>query len=144
MSEDRDVHSYGDFAALVGFVREFGSASGEPAGDVRQSRCGACGATTFWMQCSEEDGVALRTCTGCKSPAFIGDSEVHWSDADTGDAACPCGKKVFEMAVGFCVQPDDNVDWIVVGGRCVTCDLIGVYADWGIDFTPSAALRELG
>ena len=72
---ERDGHAYGDdFDDLVTFVREFGSVTGEPADEVRQSRCDACGCATFWMECSEEDGVAKRTCTSCHSIAFIGDS----------------------------------------------------------------------
>ena len=128
------------------YVRCFGSATGEPAQVVITSRCSHCASTTFSMECSEEDGVAMRTCTGCRLQAHIGDSADLWDRADTGPATCPCGASTFELAVGFCVaDPADDaseVDWIVVGAWCTTCRLVGVYADWGIDHVPSAHLRQ--
>ena len=129
---------------MVAFVREFGSATGDPAQDVRFSRCASCALATFWMECSEEDGVAMRTCSHCQTAAFIGDSAELWDAADTGDAVCPCGAKVFELAIGFCVgeEPESDVEWIVVGARCTVCHLVGVYADWGIDYVPSASLKQ--
>ncbi len=142
---ERDGQSYADnFEDMVAFVREFGSATGELAEDVRSSRCVTCGSATFWMECSEEDGVAMRTCTQCQTAAFIGDSAELWDAADTGDAVCPCGAKVFELAIGFCVgaEPELDVEWIVVGARCTVCHLVGVYADWGIDYVPSASLKQ--
>jgi hypothetical protein len=132
----------GDRAALHTFVAEFGDGESNPASLVVQSTCAKCAAQVFWMQCSEEDGVALRTCTSCRDVAYIGDSEEHWSEADTGDAQCVCGKKMFEIAVGYCRGETDEVNWIIVGARCVTCSTIGVYADWSIDYEPTAHLLE--
>ena len=141
MLGERDGHAYGDdFEDLAAFVREFGSVTGEPADEVRQSRCDGCSGTTFWMECSEEDGVAKRTCTECKAIVFIGDSAELWEASDTGDASCPCGTKTFEIAVGFCVSASGDVDWVVVGGRCTAFNLVGVYADWGVEYVRSSAL----
>ena len=140
---EHDGHIYGDeFTDLAAFVRDFGSVTGEPACEVRQSRCDGCGATTFWMECSEEDGVAKRTCTSCHSIVFIGDSAGLWDEADTGDATCPCHAKVFEIAVGFCVSSAGEVDWVIVGGRCIACQLVGVYADWCVEYASSVALQQ--
>lgn len=127
--------------SLFAYVTEFGDVHETPADQVVLSQC-ACGTTTFWMQCSEEDGVALRTCTNCKGQAYIGDSDEHWADADTGDAMCPCGKKIFEIAVGYCLTDSREVSWMIVGAQCTSCEQIGVYADWSIDFEPSAFLLE--
>jgi hypothetical protein len=126
---------------LVSFVTEFGDASGAPADRVIQSTC-ECSNTQFWMQCSEEDGVAMRTCTACKAVAFIGDSEEHWAEADTGDAQCPCGKKVFALAIGYCLDSNNEVTWMIVGAQCITCNEVGVYADWSIDYEPTKQLLE--
>ena len=133
----------GSLEDLVSYIRDFGSATGQPAGHVVQSVCASCGGSQFWMQCSEEDGVASRSCTGCRTAAFIGDSADLWEQADVGDAACPCGQKVFEVAVGYCLGPEGGVDWMIVGGRCVACTTIGVYADWSIDYEPSIGLLQL-
>jgi hypothetical protein len=125
---------------LFAFVREFGNAVSDPADLVQQSVCATCAGTAFWMQCSEEDGVALRICGGCKHTAFIGDSEEHWEDADTGDAQCPCGKKSFNLAVGYCLDAAGEVTWMIVGAQCLACAEIGVYTDWSIDYEPTKAL----
>ncbi len=130
-----------DIDALFAYVAEFGDVHAEPADRVIHSQC-ACGGSSFWMQCSEEDGVAMRTCTACKQHAYIGDSDEHWADADTGDAMCPCGKKIFDIAVGYCTTSTGDVSWMIVGALCSACDQIGVYADWSIDFEPSAFLLE--
>ena len=124
------------------FVRDFGSPAGEPANLRVVSTCAVCGGQRFWMECSEEDGVARRTCTGCKDVAFIGDSQELWDEADTGDATCPCGRKVFAIVVGYCTDAVGEVNWMIVGAKCEECSEIGVYADWSIDFEPSAFLLE--
>jgi hypothetical protein len=125
---------------LVMFVRDFGDAESNPAGLVKQSVCTTCEGTAFWMQCSEEDGVAKRICGGCKQTAFIGDSEEHWDDADTGDAQCPCGKKSFNLAIGYCLDDEGEVTWMIVGAKCLACNEVGVYADWSINYEPSKVL----
>lgn len=125
---------------LYAYVREFGDAESTPADLVRQSVCSTCGGTAFWMQCSEEDGVAKRICGGCKEAVFIGDSEQHWDDADTGDAQCLCGKKSFALAVGFCTDSNGEVTWMIVGAKCLACGEVGVYADWSIDYEPTEVL----
>ncbi len=55
---------------------------------------------------------------------------------------CPCGKKIFEIAVGYCLTESREVSWMIVGAQCTSCEQIGVYADWSIDFEPSAFLLE--
>jgi hypothetical protein len=129
-----------NLAELFTFVREFGDGESNPADHVKQSVCTICESTAFWMQCSEEDGVAKRICGGCKQTVFIGDSEEHWDEADTGDAQCPCGKKSFNLAIGFCLDPSGEVTWMIVGAQCLGCSEIGVYADWSIDYEPTKAL----
>jgi hypothetical protein len=124
------------------YVRGFGSATGQSADHLVQSRCSACDGTRFWMEVSEEDGVARRTCTGCKLLAYIGDSEELWDDADVGDAMCPCGRKVFDIVVGYCLADNGEVNWMVVGAKCAACAEVGVYADWSIEYEPSRELLE--
>jgi hypothetical protein len=127
-------------AELFTFVRDFGDGAHNPADLVKQSVCATCAGTEFWMQCSEEDGVAKRICGGCKETVFIGDSEEHWVDADTGDAQCPCGKKSFNLGIGYCLDSAREVTWMIVGAQCLACTEIGVYTDWSIDYEPTKVL----
>jgi hypothetical protein len=129
-------------STLQAYLVEFASGQGEPVEVVNHARCGDCGGDTFWMQCSEEEGVANRTCTNCKRAVFVGDSDEHWESADVGDATCPCGKKVFRVAVGFHLAESGEVHWMFVGAICVSCSTPGVYTDWSIDYEPSKHLLE--
>jgi hypothetical protein len=123
---------------LFAYVQRFGGGAGEAVTHIIEAACTSCDSNIFWMQCSEEDGVANRTCTVCKASEFIGDSELHWDEADTGDATCPCKKKVFRIALGYCADDDDDVTWMIVGAQCMACHAVGVYADWSVEHEPLA------
>ena len=132
-----------DLAAIVTeCILDFALGSTDEVSVVKQSRCSECGGQRFWMQVSEEEGVANRTCTTCKRAVFIGDSSEHWADADVGDATCPCGKKIFQIAVGYNLTEVGEVRWMYVGAVCVACETAGTYTDWSIDYEPSKVLLD--
>lgn len=130
-----------NFADLVEYVRAY-TASNYPVGGVVQSRCRSCDATTFTVRVDDEQGCAVRECVACDASAFIADSEEYADDADLGDASCPCGAETFEVGVGFSLREDGDVRGITVGGRCVACGVLGAYADWKIDYSPTAHLLD--
>ena len=131
-----------NFEDLTEFVIAF-SSHNYRADDGRESRCGGGGATVFGMRVDDESGCAQRVCRECGLAAFFGDSEEYWEEANPGDAACPCGADDFENAVGFSLLDSGEVRWITVGARCVACGVLGVYADWKIDYEPSRHLLEM-
>jgi hypothetical protein len=133
MTEDSSEDHLDD---LFAYVQHFGGGAGEAVTHIVEPGCPNCGPVVFWMQCSEEDGVAKRTCTTCKASEFVGDSERHWAEADTGDATCPCKNKIFRLALGYCADADDDVTWMIVGAQCTACKAVGVYADWSVDHEP--------
>ncbi len=126
----------GDFADLTEYLNAY-TAQGYPAGRIERSVCGACGGTRFHLSLDDQEGVAQRSCVACGSPAFLGDSEEHWDGAEPGDAACPCGEEQFEIGVAFALHDDGDVRWLTIGCRCMTCGILGVYADWKIDYSPT-------
>jgi hypothetical protein len=128
-----------DFGDLTRYLTEF-TARIDPAGRIARSECGTCGGTNFGLQLDDDEGCARRTCTGCGTSAFIGDSAEYWEDAEPGEATCPCGATEFEVGVAFSLRDDGEVSWITVGGRCTSCGLLGVYTDWKIDYRPSGHL----
>ena len=127
------------FDDLADFVRQF-TGKQYPAERVIHSTCSSCGKSAFTLKLDGEEGCAERRCVECGQTAFIGDSEEFWSDAQPGDAACPCGHGIFEIGVGFALHPDGDVRWNTVGGRCTTCGILGVYVDWKIDYSPTEHL----
>ncbi len=114
------------------------------ADEIRQSVCRQCQGTVFGIVLDDAEGCAQRVCRSCRSAEFIGDSAEYWEDADVGEAACLCGAGNFEVAVAFSLMPERReVRWITVAGRCLSCNLLGAYVDWKVNYEPSGHLLEL-
>lgn len=128
-----------DFTDLRDFVQAY-SAENFATARVEQSRCGDCGGSSLRLRVDDEEGGAEKSCPRCGTSALLLDSEDYWEDADPGDASCPCGHEVFEVGVGFALRDDGDIRWVYVGARCVACGTLGVYADWEIDYSPTANL----
>ena len=62
--------------------------------------------------------------------------------ADAGQAACPCGAEIFNVAVGFAHHENGDVRWVYVALRCLQDGTLGVYADWKIDYSPTKELFD--
>ena len=124
-----------EFDDLAIYLREF-TAQSYPADHVAQSTC-ECGGRVFAVELDDDEGCARRTCTSCGHGVFIADSAEYWDEADPGEARCPCGEEGFEVGVAFSLRKNGEVRWITVGGRCVACGVLGAYADWKIDYSPT-------
>lgn len=118
------------------------AAGGAPVGEVVFAVCTACGAADggFGVAVDDEQGAAVRACAVCGVQAAMLDSADHLDDADLGEAACPCGHEEFDVAVGFALREDGEVAWVSLGLRCRNDGVLGVYADWKIDYSPSRQL----
>jgi hypothetical protein len=76
----------------------------------------------------------------CRAATFIADSAEYWDQADPGECECPCGGDTFAVAVGIALRDEGDVRWISIGLRCLTDNTLGVYAEWKINYGPSAHL----
>lgn len=111
------------------------------ADEVVVAACSSCqGGAGFGVRLDDEVGVAVRTCAACRDEQPMLDSAEFLADADLGDAQCPCGGEVFDVAVGFSLLDGGEVRWVTLGLRCRADDQVGVYADWSIDYEPSRHL----
>jgi hypothetical protein len=70
------------------------------------------------------------------------DSSEFADEANLESAECPCGGDSFDVAVGFALRDDGDVRWVYIGLRCVQDGVLGCYADWKIDYSPSVGLME--
>ncbi|WP_346535488.1 hypothetical protein [Micromonospora sp. DPT] len=126
-------------AELDAYLREF-EAGGYPLAWVVHAACAGCGGSEFGVRVDDDAGYADRTCQTCGERWVMLDSADLAENADPGDAACPCGGERFDAAVGFAVREDGEVRWVSVGLRCRVDGVLGVYADWKIDYSPSGHL----
>ena len=131
-----------DHADLAGYLREY-AAGGYPVVDVTESVCTPCGGRRFRVLADDEEGCVRRTCVACGEATFVADSADAAGDAALEECECPCGGDEFAVAVGFARLADGEVRWVSVGLRCLTDGTLGVYADWKIDYQPSAHLLTM-
>lgn len=128
------------FEDLAEYVRDF-KAGGYAVTRVTESVCGSCDGREFSVHADDEEGVARRTCLACGTAEFLADSADLWADCEAvAECACPCGSERFAVAVGFAVRDDGDINWVSVGLRCLTDGVVGVYADWKIDYSPAQNL----
>jgi hypothetical protein len=126
-------------ADLEPFLKDY-EAGGYPVSKVVPVAC-ACGSSHFEVALADDEDAVRRACVRCGAEALMLDSAEHWDDEEEHDeCACPCEGEVFEAAVGFAHRKDGSIKWVSVGLRCVECGILGVYADWKIDYEPSAHL----
>jgi hypothetical protein len=128
-----------DHEDLAEYVREF-QAGGFPVAQVVESVCARCGGRTFRVTVDAAEERARRTCVDCGTVAYVGDSEGRWDETGTVECECPCGSREFAMAIGFALSEAGDVRWISVGLWCLTDNALAIYADWGVDYSPSEEL----
>lgn len=115
----------------------------DDAAEVRNATCAGCGGTVFAVLLDDEEGAAVRRCTGCGGEHAMLDSADVLEGADLLPCACPCGGESFEVAVGYQVPADGEVRWVSVVLRCTADGQTGVYGDWAVDYAPSRQLLDL-
>jgi hypothetical protein len=118
------------------------AAGGYAVAVVVHAVCASCGNSEqgFSVALDDEEGAAVRQCLKCQSQTPMLDSANYLDDADLGAAACPCGHEAFDVAVGFSLREDGEVRWVSIGLRCRNDGVLGVYADWKVDYSPSRHL----
>jgi hypothetical protein len=106
-----------------------------------RARC-VCGNDQFRLTADANEGCAQRACSRCRRKHLICDSDEYWSDAVPEPVACPCGAKVFELAVAFSHRDDSSIKWITVAQRCTKCGVLGAAVDWKVDYSPTEHLYD--
>ena len=139
ISKNRQGWRGADAADLGQYLRLY-SAGNAAVGSIVHAVCSVCEGGQFAVLLDDEEGFACRRCASCGDEFVMLDSEVLADDAQAGDAACPCGGEIFNLAVGFAVRDNGDVCWIYLALRCVADGTLGVYADWKVDYSPTADL----
>ena len=117
------------------------SADGYPVERIVHVVCQACGGTSLGLVIDDVEGYAERACRACDERTVMLDSADAAAEADAGEAACPCGGEVFNLAIGYAFfAGEDEVRWVYVSARCLVDGTLGVYTDLKIDYSPSMHL----
>ncbi len=132
-----------DARDLDAYLVEYSTAAGDPVSRVVHAVCALCGNGVFSVIVDDDAGVVGRTCLRCGDSRWMVDGAEHAAGARLGDAQCLCGAETFDVAAGFSLLDDGELRSVYVALRCLACGLLGVYADWVVDCSPSDHLLAL-
>lgn len=114
-----------------------------PVGATVHASCQRCGGDQFKVRFDPGEGCAERVCAQCAEQMFMLDTSEYLEDATLETLLCGCGSDMFNVAAGFAFREDsDEVRWIYLGRRCVNDGVLGCFAEWKIDYSPSAQLVD--
>ncbi len=139
----RGKYSYGESQADIREeLLRYSEANGYRIKHFAEAECG-CGGRVFHLKLDDNEGAAVRHCTGCSREHPIGDSADFLDDAELQGCACPCGAEEFELTIGLSLYVDsEDVRWLYLGCRCPKCGLTAVYGDWKNEFSGYQQLLE--
>jgi hypothetical protein len=131
----RGKHWYGDAQADIRTeVLCYSQRNGYPAQHFADAVC-TCNGRTFRLRLDDTEGAAVRACVSCGSEHPVGDSVEYLADAELEECECPCGSDAFEVTAGVSLYEDsEDVRWLYLACRCVSCGLTACYGDWKNEF----------
>ena len=122
------------------YLAEFSEKQGDVVGEVVHARCSVCDADRFHLEVDDEEGFARRRCTA-RAPVVMLDAADVAEDACSPRRRPPLRWRASSRSRSASPAAQDRkVRWVYLGLRCVLDGVLGVYADWGIDYTPSRHL----
>ena len=114
-------------------LRSFlGRLEGSP--EVHETVLLACGnhgderPTWTYVEADAAAGCARRRCLQCAANVWVLDSEERWTFPHVW-ACGSCGQSIAEVAAGLSLPDGANVEWVVLGARCVDCGRIDGLTD---------------
>ena len=127
---------------IKGFVEAYGTQCSYAVHEFRLAKC-ASGSVDFRLDADDTEGVAKRTCAKCSRKHFLCDSEEFAEEAEFEHWSCECGSEVTNIGVGFSLRKKGGeIRWLYVGCRCAKCGILGCFAGWKIDYSPSRQLFD--
>ncbi len=131
----RRKYYYGDSSADVQeMLVRYSGKNGYPAVHFASPLC-ACGSRRFALLTDEDEGVGVRRCTSCGAEHVMGDGAQYLSEATPNSHECICGASEFELTAGVALYDgSEDVRWFYIGCFCMSCHLVGCFADWKNEF----------
>jgi hypothetical protein len=113
----------------------YSAANGYRADYFADAVCCECEGKTFLLLIDDAVGAAVRRCVSCNEDHPICDSEAVVASAELEECSCPCENETFEIVVGVSLyRESEDVRWLYLGCRCISCGLIATYGDWKNEF----------
>lgn len=129
--QKRGEHWYGsNHTDIHGEIMRYAGLNGYPAEHFADAIC-QCGGRHFRLSLDDDAGAAVRRCADCNGNHPIGDSSDYLDEAKPEECSCLCGQDVFEISAGVALYAGgQDVRWLYLGCRCISCGLTAVYGDW--------------
>lgn len=129
---------------ILGYLEAFASTRHVLSIDAFRVAICPCGSKAFLIEGDQAESAVRRTCLNCGTEHAILDCEERWEEATPVRCRClECSCEVHELGVGFTLVKDSEIRHVFVGVRCVNCGVLGCFAQWKIDDTPSKHLLDL-
>lgn len=135
---ERGEFWYGDAAADIREVLARTCGGGDTLTVFEEAVCD-CGGRVFSLTVDEDYAEVTWACRACDALYLFhtsGTDGYFEGDpaAEHEDCGCPCNEREtasFEIAVGAVLYDDgQDVRWVYIGCRCISCGLTALYADW--------------
>lgn len=111
--------------------------------DVHPVICHTCGKDVFALKLHGDEGVIRVTCAECRTQKILLDGEELWHEVRTKNVKCKlCGCKHYNIRIGFHRRENGDVKWVYSGERCVQCEVLSSYADWPVNYGPTAEMEK--
>ncbi len=112
--------------------------------DVVPVICHTCGNDSFELKVDQEEDAIQVKCTECGTRKILLDCDEVWEDARPRLRRCPVCKKSksYNVRVGFARRENGSVKWVYIGNRCTSCQALGSYLDWKINYEPTDAMER--
>jgi hypothetical protein len=132
---ERGNYKYGESQADIRLeLAIYANGTGYAASHFADAAC-TCGGRSFKLLLDDREGMAVRHCPACQNSHPIAETGSYLDDAALEECECPCGAALFEVTMGVSLYHEtEEVRWLFLGCRCLSCGLTACYGDWKEEF----------
>ena len=125
---------------MIEWLREY---TEDDSLEVHHVKCQNCGNIALEARVDGDEGAIQYNCPECGTKKILLDGEDIWADCHPKKRKCiVCKNSRFNIAVGFIRRESGDVRWVYIGERCSNCGTLASYADWEINFGPTAEMEQ--
>jgi len=97
--------------------------------------------TWAYVEGHAAEGLARRRCLACATTVHLLDSAERWTHPPMWSCR-GCGQSIVEVAAGLSLSGGEQVEWVVIGVRCVECGRLAGLTDMVVAAQPLSQVLE--